>query len=248
MRIARTVFLVILVAFAPASVFAQSSLKFPALTGRVVDVANILSAADERRIEGLLAAHEAKTTDQVVVVTVPGLQGADIETFGYQLGRHWGIGQKGKDNGVLLIVAPNERQVRIEVGYGLEGRLTDAEASRIIRTAIVPAFRSGDMTAGIVAGVHAILAVLSGESGTAAGDEKGKQPAGMWTEDAAHIFLIVFIFVVIVLVRSRGSSIRGGRRYPGWGPGSSVGGFRGSGGGFSGGGGGFGGGGSSGRW
>jgi uncharacterized protein len=98
-----------------------------------------------------------------VIVTLKSLQGNQIEDFGYQLGRHWGIGQEGKDNGVLLIVAPTERKVRIEVGYGLEGTLTDALSKTIIEQEITPRFKRGDMGEGIVAGTDAILAVLGGE-------------------------------------------------------------------------------------
>ena len=104
------------------------ALVFPALTGRVVDEANILNEATRATLTQKLADLEAKTTDQLVVATLKSLQGTSIEDFGYQLGRHWRIGQKDKNNGVLLIVAPNERKVRIEVGYGLEGTLTDAVA------------------------------------------------------------------------------------------------------------------------
>ena len=100
--------------------------SFPALTGRVVDDAHILDAAARAAIERKLAAFETKSGRQVVVATLPSLQGYEIEDYGYRLGRHWGIGEKGSNNGALLIVAPNERRVRIEVGYGLEGTLTDA--------------------------------------------------------------------------------------------------------------------------
>ncbi len=131
-----------------AAAFAQS-LTFPALTGRVVDEAGILDAATRDKLEKLSADLEAKSTDQLVVVTLKSLQGTSIEDYGYQLGRHWQIGQKDKNNGVLLIVAPNERKVRIEVGYGLEGTLTDALGSFIIQQAILPRFRAGDFAGGI---------------------------------------------------------------------------------------------------
>jgi len=123
---------------------AALALDFPALTGRVVDNANLLSAQQESRLTQQLASHEEATSNQVVVVTLPSLQGTSIDDFGYQLGRHWGIGQAGRDNGVLLIVAPNERKVRIEVGYGLEGDLPDAIARAIIDQNILPAFRRND--------------------------------------------------------------------------------------------------------
>lgn len=139
------------------------ALQFPQLSGRVVDEANILSPTIEQTLSQQLAQHEQQTTNQVVVVTLSSLQGTTIEDYGYQLGRHWGIGQEGKDNGVLLIVAPNDRKVRIEVGYGLEGVLTDALSSVIIQTRILPAFKSGDMEQGVLLGASAILDVLGGD-------------------------------------------------------------------------------------
>ena len=134
--------------------------NFPPLSGRVVDQANLLSATAEAELSAKLAAHEQKTTNQVVVVTLNSLEGGAIEEYGVELGRHWGIGQKEKDNGVLLLVAPNERRMRIEVGYGLEGTLTDAISSVIIDRRLRPAFRAGDYEAGIRAGVDGIIDVL----------------------------------------------------------------------------------------
>ena len=137
--------------------------EFPALTGRVVDDAGLLSETTRARLTQLSEQHEQATSNQLVVVTVKSLQGYPVEDYGYQLGRHWGIGQKGQNNGVLLIVAPNEREVRIEVGYGLEGKLTDALSSHIIQGQILPRFKRGDYEGGIVAGAQAIVAVFSGE-------------------------------------------------------------------------------------
>ena len=136
--------------------------QFPPLTGRVNDRAGLLSERDERELAAALERFEAETTNQIVVVAVESLQGLPIEDYGYQLGRHWGIGQEGKDNGALLIVAPEEREVRIEVGYGLEGELTDAQSRTIIETRILPHFRQGDFAAGIKAGVAAMLETLGG--------------------------------------------------------------------------------------
>src|SRR4029434_8581147 len=137
-------------------------LPVPALTGRVVDQAGILSSDDESRLTGKLHDLETKTSIQLVVVTLPSLRSRPIEDWGLALGRTWGIGQKGKDNGVLLVVAPNDRELRIEVGYGLEGTLPDATANDIIRNVIVPRFKAGDMAGGISDGVDAIIAVLTG--------------------------------------------------------------------------------------
>jgi len=135
---------------------------FPALTGRVVDSAGLLPENVQQQLEQQLAQHEQETSNQVVVVTLPSLQDYAIDDYGYQLGRHWGIGQGDRDNGVLLIVAPNEREVRIEVGYGLEGDLTDAGSRAIIEDVILPRFRTDDYEAGILQGVTAILGSLQG--------------------------------------------------------------------------------------
>ena len=136
--------------------------NFPKLTSRIVDNANILSAATKNQLGTILTNLEQNSSNQLVVVTLKSLQGYDIADFGYQLGRHWGIGQKDKNNGVLLIVAPNERKVRIEVGYGLEGDLTDAISSVIIQTKILPYFKKSDFDGGILSGVKAIVGVIEG--------------------------------------------------------------------------------------
>jgi uncharacterized protein len=140
----------------------QAAPEFPPLSGRVVDQANLLSPQAERELTALLAQHEEATSNQVVVVTLSSLGGYEIADYGYQLGRHWGIGQQGRDNGALLIVAPSERKVRIEVGYGLEGSLTDARSKQIIETEITPRFKQRDMEGGIIAGTRAILGTIEG--------------------------------------------------------------------------------------
>lgn len=224
------------------AVSAVAQIQFPELTGRVVDEANLLTPAKEAEVSGLLRAHEDATGNQVVVVTLQSLQDRTIEEYAVELGRHWGIGQDDRDNGVLLLVAPNERQVRIEVGYGLEGLLTDARASVIIQNEIIPAFRSGDRVRGIEQGVREILAALKQEPDTVSGVAPEKQ------KFALPPVIIFFIFILIIMsLRSFGrSSGRHSRGDRGW---SSGGGFSGgSSGGFSGGGGSFGGGGSSGSW
>jgi uncharacterized protein len=132
---------------------------FPALTGRVVDDANLLDSADKQALTNDLKALEDKTSDQVVVVTVPSLQGYAIEDYGLRLGNHWGI-----NNGVLLIVAPNERKVRIEVARGLEATLTNALSKIIIDNAILPHFRVGDFGGGIKDGVRDITLALMGDA------------------------------------------------------------------------------------
>ena len=146
----------------PASLARAAEPEFPQLTGRVVDDAGLLNEGDRQELDRALAAFEKQTGDQIVVATLKSLQGLPIEDYGYQLGRHWGIGQKGKDNGALLIVAPEEHDVRIEVGYGLEGELTDARSRTIIESEILPRFKAGDFPAGIKAGVAAMIQTLGG--------------------------------------------------------------------------------------
>ena len=152
----RAVLLVIAFAGALAGA-ARAAPTFPPLTGRVVDDAHVLSDQTQAELTQKLAALEQKTGDQVVVVTLPSLQGYEIEDYGYQLGRAWGIGQKGKNTGALFIVAPSEHKVRIEVGYGLEPVLTDALTSVILQTQVIPKFRSGDVQGGVVDGTNAIV-------------------------------------------------------------------------------------------
>ena len=139
--------------------------NFPVLSGRVVDDAGILDAATIQNLTGMLEKHEQATGEQVVVVTLKSLGGYAIEDYGYQLGRHWGIGQKGKNTGAMLIVVPTEHKVRIEVGYGLEGKLTDAISRTIIEGDIVPNFRRGDFNAGVLAGTASILKRAGGRLG-----------------------------------------------------------------------------------
>ena len=244
-------FVFVLLAIAGAAGAAEPN--YPALTGRVVDEAGVLSASTRSGLVEMLAQHErASDGQQVVVVTLKSLQGLGIEDFGYQLGRHWGIGQKDKNTGALLIVAPNERKVRIEVGYGLEGTLTDALSRTIIERDIVPAFKRGDLNGGVLAGTAAILRVLGADASSA-------QPAAKGWQGNAPLLLpfvinILFVgFFLFLLMRRHGRS--GFIGYPGpymggFGGGgfSGGGGSGGGGGGFSGGGGSFGGGGASGSW
>lgn len=134
---------------------------FPALTGRVVDQAGMLPAADEKALDARLATLDHHTGHQFVIVTVDSLGGHAIEDYSLRLGRYWGIGRKTINDGILLVVAPHERKVRIEVGYGLEKTVTNAEAARIIDADILPSFRKGQMTTGIDRGADAIIADLS---------------------------------------------------------------------------------------
>lgn len=238
--------------------------EFPKLTGRVVDAANLLPPAEEAALTQKLEALETASSRQLVVATVPDLQGYPIEDYGYRLGRAWGIGQEKANNGAILLVAPNERKVRIEVGYGLEPILTDALSSVIIQTQMLPRFREGDFPGGIMAGTDAVIAQLQAPPELA--EQRVMEAAASQrkaAEDEGSIFPLIFwgvvlIFIVIPMLRGG----RHGRRYRRgglpiviWGPGmggGSSGGFGGGGGGgfggFSGGGGSFGGGGASGGW
>lgn len=237
------------------------ALTFPPLTGRVVDAAGILDPATKQALEQKLAAFEEKTGGQFVVATLKSLQDTTIEDYGYQLGRHWQIGQAGKNNGVLLIVAPNERKVRIEVGYGYEGDLTDAVSRLIIENAILPRFRTNDYAGGISRGVDDIIQVLT------VNPEEWKQRAQKRPDhqsssvDVVVLMLLLIIFFMVVRSVSRQSRAyqRDARRgqwngpiiFPpagDWGSGSSSDSSWSDSGGFSGGGGSFGGGGASGDW
>ncbi|HKU63832.1 MAG TPA: TPM domain-containing protein, partial [Rhizomicrobium sp.] len=140
---------------------------FPALTGRVVDDAGILSSGTKADLTRKLAALEGATSRQLVIVTLPSLQGYEISDYGYRLGRAWGIGQKKLNNGILFIVAPKERKTRIEVGYGLEPIVTDAFSSVVIQTQVLPYFRKGDFNGGVVAGTDALIQQLSLETSEA---------------------------------------------------------------------------------
>jgi uncharacterized protein len=141
-----------------------ASVDFPRLSGRVVDEADVLSDRDRIDLVSRLATLEAKTGDQLVVVTLRSLRGQTIEQYCLALGRHWQIGQKGKNNGILFLVAPADRKARIEVGYGLERTLTDTVASFILEQTILPHFRAGDMAGGIVRGTDDIIGVLTGDA------------------------------------------------------------------------------------
>ncbi len=246
-------FLVLAVLLPATAAFAAP--QFPELSGRVVDKADLLEPAQEAAISTKLEAHEKKTGNQLVVVTLPSLQGYEIRDFGYQLGRHWQIGQKDKNNGVLLIVAPRERKVAIEVGYGLEGTLTDALSRIIIEKTITPRFRNKDMAGGIMAGVDDILKVLGGGGQSLMARVKANsRPKPAWEKYLPYAVmffnLLIFIIVAVSIARSAaGKGGKGGKSSWHWSSGgSSGGGWSSGGGGFSGGGGSFGGGGSSGGW
>ena len=226
--------------------------NFPALTGRVVDDAHVLSADQVTILSNRLRDFEDQSGHQMAIATVPSLQGYGIRDFGYQLGRTWALGKKDKNDGVVVLVAPTEHKVSIEVGYGLEGDLTDAMSSIIINQAMVPKFKAGDYFSGLYSGVDDIQKVVGGQ-----GDQVVQAAQNQSAPQASLIDAIPFIFfflivLIIVFNASRGRGliiVPGGSfgRSSGWS--SGGGGFSGGGGGgFSGGGGSFGGGGASGGW
>ena len=253
------------------SAVASAEPTFPPLTGRIVDDARLLSADDKQQIEATLKELEGKSSDQIVVYTAPSLQGYEIEEFGYKLGRFWKIGQAGVNNGILLIVAPSARKVRIEVGRGLEPIMTDALSSSIIQNTILPGFRRGDFAGGIKAGVRDIKDVLLGDAEEVRKRARSIKPKSEANPDWVPliIFAIIFCFFIYNFIsQARQAQLAGpnaqrrrrlgdGRVIVvpggwggsgGWSGGGGWSSGGGSGGGFSGGGGDFGGGGSSGSW
>lgn len=154
---------------------ASAAPEIPPLTGRVVDLAGLLSPASEAELSSLLAAHESKSSNQVVVLTVPDLQGHDIAGFALETAREWALGQDGRDNGVLILIAKKEKKMRIEVGYGLEGDLPDAWAKRIIQSEMRPAFKQGDFDGGIMNGTQAVVGAIEGSYTPAEPKESGKE-------------------------------------------------------------------------
>ncbi|MFL6862824.1 MAG: TPM domain-containing protein [Allosphingosinicella sp.] len=262
--LARLLLLALALIAAPAA--AQD---FPKLTGRVVDAADMLTPAQEAGLDQKLAGLEQATSRQLVVATVPDLQGYPIEDYGYKLGRAWGIGQKGANNGLILLVAKNDRKMRIEVGYGLEPVITDALSGQIIAETMTPAFKRGDYAGGIEAGVDALAAQLQAppeeqerKAMAASGRAREHRESGSFFPLIFWGIVMAFVIVPAILRRAGGRRYGRGRHGPvilwgpglgGWGGGggSSWGGGSwggGGGGGFSGGGGSFGGGGASGGW
>jgi len=228
----------------------------PDLREHVLDRSSLLPPETQRALEQQLTEFERTSGHQVVVHVTPSLEGLEIEDYSIQIADAWKVGQKNLDNGVILTVAPNERKVRIEVGYGLEGVLPDALAGRIVRDVIVPEFQAGRMDQGVVAGTRAIVAVVAGE--------KLPVPQRVARPQASPWLVLLWIVLVLVILLARGlfftppfgsGGMQRTGRYGGGGLGRSGGfgggfgrGGGGGGGGFGGGGGGFGGGGASGSW
>jgi uncharacterized protein len=231
---------------------------FPELTGRIVDAADVIPPATRAALEPKLEALETKSGIQLVVATVKSLEGQAIEPYANELFRHWKLGEATKNNGVLLLIAPNERKVRVEVGYGLEGTLTDALSKIVIANAIAPRFKAGDFGGGVERGVDDIIIILTTDAAEwQKRPQVREEPSGF----DQLLPLLIFGLVIFIIVRSMAGPRRmgpGGRSLgggpiiflpPGGGGwGSGTGGFGGGGGGFSGGGGSSGGGGASGDW
>ncbi|MGN6819060.1 MAG: TPM domain-containing protein [Sphingomonas sp.] len=212
----------------PQPAVAQS---FPPLSGRVVDAANLLSPAQEQQLDALSVDVGKVAQRQFVVATIPDLQGYPIDDYGFRLGRAWGIGQKDANNGIILIVAPKEHQVEIEVGYGLEPIMTDTLSKLIIDEQILPKFRAGDMPGGIVAGAQAIAEQMkappeAAEARVKAAAVEAPQRASASSSSSdgfvAIFWIVIILFIVLPIVFRRA----GGRRYRGgrgpvvlWGPG-----------------------------
>ena len=251
-RLAAAILIVAYFAFGAS--LALAAPNFPTLTGRVVDAAHILSSVEKADLEGKLASLEDKSGIQLVVATVPSLEGLEVEPYANALFREWKLGEAKKDNGALFLVAPNEHRVRIEVGYGLEGTLTDATSKIIIANAVAPKFKAGDFNGGVARGVDDVISVLTTDSA-----DWQKRPqvrvddnSQGWAAFAPFLLLIIFIFLSMRfgsrgnlagnIIMMSAAMNRGGF-------GGGGGGFGGGGGGgFSGGGGSSGGGGASGSW
>jgi len=251
--------------FVAALAFAAPT--YPELTGRVVDQAGILQESTKAGLTSKLRDLENKSGIQLVVATIKSLEGYDIETYANGLFRYWKLGEAKKNNGALFVIAPNERKMRIEVGYGLEGVLTDALSKVIIASAVTPKFKAGDYNAGVENGVAGIVEILSGDKSE--WTKKLPPQPSAFEEMLPLLIFALFIFIFIMMARSAGRPTNyrryrrggppivilpsdGGWRDSGWSGGSSGSSWGGDSGGgfdsFSGGGGSSGGGGASGDW
>ncbi len=256
---------VLLLLFLPLSLMA---LDVPKLDGRVNDRAGVFSLSQKQQLEQYLAALESETSAQMAVLTVKSLKGDSLESYSIRVVDEWKLGQAGEDNGVLLLLVLDERKVRLEVGYGLEGTLTDAKSGYIVREVMIPYFSKGDYAGGIMAASSAVAGVITGGKDISAAALQKSQKSSQSSSGGSGIGFLVILFVIIfnsfgrVGRRGRGgifqllllnSLLSGSRRSYrsggfGGGRGGGFGGGSFGGGGFGGGGGGFGGGGASGSW
>ena len=192
-------------------VSATWALEVPPLTGRVVDRAHILSPSTLSDLNTVLATHESQTSNQIVVLTLPSLEGHPLEDFSHQVATAWALGKKGTDNGVLFLIAIKEKKLRIEVGYGLEGTLTDAKSSQIIRHEVVPRFRTGDFSGGVVAGTQAIVATIEGTYTNSSPSLNTSSPQlGLWETFGLAVAIGTFIGLFLGAGRRINGSIIGG--------------------------------------
>ncbi len=225
-----------------------AALDVPPLKGRVNDYAGVLSPAAQAALESKLKAHEDETSQQFVLLTVPTLEGEPIENFSIAVVEKWKLGREKADDGLLMLVVPKDRKLRIEVGYGLEGVIPDAIAARVRSEIMVPAFRVNDFAGGVERAFDVLMAQGRGDPNA--------MPKQKQTSKGGSPILFVALLFLFILLSNRFGGRRRTRYYGGWG-GGGFGGFGGGGGGgggwgggggFSGGGGGFGGGGASGDW
>lgn len=235
---------------------APDSLNIPYLTGPLVDEMGLVQTRERQILESMLQKLNESGKAQMAILVADSLQGVDIESYSIAVAEHWKLGKKGVDNGLLFVVAPRERQMRFEVGYGLEGTLPDAYAKQIIDDDVAPYFRAGRFGEGLMMSVESVAKRLGVD--LSAPVEERIKPRSSSAHAARFVWLLFFLILfgypflaLFFLPKSRRGWRSGGGDWGGWGGGSSsggFGGFGGGGGGFSGGGGGFGGGGASGRW
>ena len=255
LRLAVALGVVLLAATAPAQ-----ALELPRLTAHVNDYASLLPSEEAQRLETRLSNFEAKTKHQFALLIVPNMGGLPIEEYAIKVAEAWRLGDKQRDDGLLMVVAQQERKMRIEVGYGLEGEIPDAIAARIVRDVLRPAFQRGQYAYGVAAAFDQLIRVAGGD-GEAAPQQPVSQsrPHSSGSGGIPFFLVIIVLFVIINLVTGGFSRRRrgffgpiggfGGGGFGGGGGGfGGFGGGGGGGGGFSGGGGGFGGGGASGDW
>jgi len=189
------------------------ALEVPRLQGRVNDYADMLSPSTEQQLDAALKEFERTDSTQIVVLTIASLEGESLEEFSIKVAEKWKIGQKGLDNGAILLISKNDRKLRIEVGYGLEGKMTDLMAGRIIRDVITPYFRSGQYDQGVIEGVQAMIRLTRGEFQSSPQAHSGK---GGPDYRGFLSMSLVFLFLINVLARVRRSlgALAGGLLFP----------------------------------
>lgn len=195
MKLFKSIYLIFVAAMV-AGIFSATSLpalEVPALKGRVNDYAGILSNGAEHQLDTVLADLERTDSTQIVVLTIPSLKGDSLEDFSIRVAEQWKIGQKNEDNGAILIISKNDRKIRIEVGYGLEGKLTDLMCGRIIRGVITPNFKSGDFDGGVVQGVSAMIGTVKGLY------TAESKPAGPRRRSSSHHGMFGFLALLFII-------------------------------------------------